>query len=175
MPRSARSSASSGACSASTASPSTSSDEHLRGMSTSAQDADEREEFRRSVRAFVDREVLPKAEDLDRHGVFPHGLFARLGELDYLSLRYPEEVGGQGADFATACVLYEELAAGSLSLAAICAMQGLMGTHFVFRFGTPEQHEKYLRPALRGEKVATFALTEPGAGSDLGAMRTRAR
>jgi len=137
-------------------------------------DAEAREEFRSSVRSFVDREVLPRAEELDRHGEFPRELFHRLGTLGYLGLRYPEDVGGSGADFSTACVLYEELAAGSLSLAAICAMQGLMGTHFVFRFGTPAQHDEYLKPALAGEKVATFALTEPGAGSDLGAMRTRA-
>jgi alkylation response protein AidB-like acyl-CoA dehydrogenase len=141
----------------------------------SAAEAEDRELFRRSVRTFVDREVLPRAEELDQHGVFPHELFRRMGELGYLGLLYPEEVGGQGADFFTGCVLYEELAAGSLSLAAICAMQGLMGTHFVYRFGTPEQQETYLRPALRGEKIGTFALTEPGAGSDLGSMQTRAR
>jgi len=139
------------------------------------QDQQERDLFRASVRDFVDREVLPAAEDLDRHGLFPHGLFQRLAQLGYFALRYSEDVGGQGADFQTACVLYEELAAGSLSLAAIAAMQGLMGTVFVHRFGTPDQHEKYLKPALRGEKVGTFALTEPEAGSDLGAMRTRAR
>ena len=119
--------------------------------------------------------MLPRAEELDQHGVFPHALFKRLGQLGYLGLRYPEEAGGQGADFATACVFYEEVAAGSMSLAAIAAMQSLMGTHFVFRFGTDEQRRDYLEPALRGEKVATFALTEPEAGSDLGAMRTRAR
>ncbi|HEX6548413.1 MAG TPA: acyl-CoA dehydrogenase family protein [Candidatus Dormibacteraeota bacterium] len=144
-------------------------------MASSAEAAETREAFRESVRAFVEREVLPQAEDLDRHGVFPERLFKRLGQLGYFGLRYPEAVGGQGADFTTACVFYDELAAGSLSLAAIAAMQSLMGTHFVFRFGTDEQRERYLRPALRGEKVATFALTEPGAGSDLGAMRTRAR
>jgi alkylation response protein AidB-like acyl-CoA dehydrogenase len=137
-------------------------------------EAEAREEFRRSVRAFVNREVLPGAEDLDQHGVFPRRLFERMGQLGYFGIRYPEDAGGQGADFATACVMYEELAAGSLSLAAICAMQSLMGTHFVFRFGTPQHHDEYLRPALRGEKVATFALTEANAGSDLGAMTTRA-
>jgi alkylation response protein AidB-like acyl-CoA dehydrogenase len=136
--------------------------------------AETRTEFRAAVRSFVEREVLPHAEELDQHGVFPQPLFKRLGELGYFGLRYPEAVGGQGADFATACVFYEELAAGSMSLAAIAAMQSLMGTHFVFRFGSDEQHRDYLRPALRGEKVATFALTEPEAGSDLGAMRTRA-
>jgi alkylation response protein AidB-like acyl-CoA dehydrogenase len=136
---------------------------------------DERELYRSSIRDFVEREVLPAAEELDRHGEFPHRLFGRLAELGCFGLRYPESLGGQDADFQTACVLYEELAAGSLSLAAIAAMQGLMGTVFVHRFGTPEQHERYLRPALRGEKIGTFALTEPEAGSDLGAMRTRAR
>lgn len=137
--------------------------------------AGERELFRQSVRSFVEREVLPCAEELDQHGVFPERLFRRLGELGYFGLRYPETVGGQGADFPTACVLYEELAAGSLSLAAIAAMQSLMGTVFVHRYGTPEQYHRYLEPALRGEKVGTFALTEPEAGSDLGALRTRAR
>lgn len=138
-------------------------------------DPEERELFRESVRDFVDKEVLPRAEELDQHGVFPQGLFERAGELGLYGLRYPEEVGGQGADFSTACVLYEEVAAGSLSFAAIVAMQSLMGTTFVHRFGTPEQHEQYLRPAIRGERIATFALTEPEAGSDLGRMSTHAR
>jgi alkylation response protein AidB-like acyl-CoA dehydrogenase len=136
---------------------------------------EERALYRASIRDFVEREVLTAAEELDRHGEFPHRLFGRLAELGCFGLRYPVSLGGQGADFQTACILYEELAAGSLSLAAIAAMQGLMGTVFVHRFGTPEQHERYLRPALRGEKVGAFALTEPEAGSDLGAMRTRAR
>jgi alkylation response protein AidB-like acyl-CoA dehydrogenase len=131
--------------------------------------------FRESVRAFVEKEVLPCAEELDQHGVFPQRLFKRLAELGFFGLRYPAALGGQDADFQTACVFYEELAAGSLALAAVAAMQSLMGTVFLHRYGTAEQHEKYLKPALRGEKVGTFALTEPEAGSDLGAMRTRAR
>ena len=138
-------------------------------------ESQDRELFREGVRRFVDREVLPVAEELDRHGEFPHQLFKRLGALGYFGLRYPEDVGGQGADFQTACIFFEELAAGSLSLAAVAAMQGLMGTVFVHRFGTPDQCQRYLEPALRGEKIGTFALTEPEAGSDLGAMRTRAR
>ena len=144
-------------------------------MTVQASTPQERELFRSEVRAFVEREVLPRAEELDRHGEFPRHLFERLARLGWFGLRYPEAVGGQGADSTTACILYEELAAGSLSLAAITAMQGLMGTVFVHRFGTPDQQERYLKPALRGEKIGTFALTEPEAGSDLGAMRTRAR
>ncbi len=135
----------------------------------------DRELFRASVREFVEREVTPRAAELDEHGRFPHQLFRRCAELGFFGLRYPEAVGGQNADFSTACVLYEELAYGSLSLAAIVAMQSLMGTHFVFRYGNQEQHERYLKPALRGEKIGTFALTEPEAGSDLGSLRTRAR
>ena len=135
----------------------------------------ERELFRQSVRGFVEREVLPAAAELDRHGEFPHHLFKRLAGLGYFGLRYPEDVGGQDADFQTACVMYEELAAGSLSLAAIAAMQSLMGTVFVHRFGTPDQRERYLKPSLWGEKLGLFPRTDPGAGSDLGAVRTRAR
>jgi len=134
----------------------------------------EQELFRNTVREFVDAEVEHRVEELDQHGVFPQDLFERMGQLGYLGLSYPEDVGGQGADFATACVMYEELARGSLSLAAICAMQSLMGTHFVYRYGTTAQHDAYLKPALAGQSVATFALTEPDAGSDLGAMKTRA-
>jgi alkylation response protein AidB-like acyl-CoA dehydrogenase len=134
-----------------------------------------REEFRRSVRAFVKNEVSPRAEELDQHGQFPTELFARLATNGYFGLRYPEDDGGQGADFETTCVMYEELAYGSLSLAAICAMQSLMGTHFVHRHGSPQQITDYFLPAIAGDKIAAFALTEPGAGSDLGAMRTTAR
>lgn len=134
----------------------------------------ETEDFRRSVRMFVAEQVSPRAEEYDVHGQFPQEMFETLGGLGYYGVRYPVEDGGEGGDFATACVLFEELAYGSLSLAAICAMQALMGTHFVHRFGNDQQRADYFLPAVRGEKVAAFALTEPGAGSDLGAMRTTA-
>lgn len=132
------------------------------------------DDFRQSVRAFVADRVSPRAEDYDVHGEFPAEMFGTLGKLGFFGHRYPVEDGGEGGDFTTACVLYEELAYGSLSIAAICAMQSLMGTHFVHRFGTEAQRTEYFQPAIRGEKVAAFALTEPGAGSDLGAMRTTA-
>jgi len=137
--------------------------------------SEEQELFRATVRQFAEREIAPRAEDFDQHGVFPHDVFKRLGELGYFALRYPEEVGGQDADFVTTCLLYEELARASLSVAAICAMQALMGTYFVFKYGTDDQKKRYLEPALRGEKVGTFAITEPDAGSDLGGIRTLAR
>jgi alkylation response protein AidB-like acyl-CoA dehydrogenase len=134
--------------------------------------SEEQEAFRRSVAKFVDAEVLPVADDLDAKGEFPLALFRRLGELGYFGLRYPEEYGGSAADMVTYCLWAEELARGSMSVAAAACMQSLMGTHFVFKYGNEEQRWQYLVPAVRGEKIGTFALTEPNAGSDVGNITT---
>ena len=135
---------------------------------------EEQELFRKSVRDFVEKEVAPVAGELDERGEFPRALFRRCGELDYFGLRYPETVGGSGADFITFCLLVEEIACGSLSLAAAVSMQGLMGTDFVYRFGTEAHKSRLLAPALRGEKIGALAMTEPDFGSDLGGITTRA-
>jgi alkylation response protein AidB-like acyl-CoA dehydrogenase len=135
---------------------------------------DEHLRFRRSLRDFVDREVAPVARQLDERAEFPWDLFRRCAANGYLGLRYPESSGGSGADFVTFCILAEELARGSLSLAAVVAMQGLMGTDFVHRFGTADHRRRLLEPALRGEKIGTIAMTEPDFGSDLGGITTRA-
>jgi butyryl-CoA dehydrogenase len=134
----------------------------------------EQEAFRKAVARFVEAEVAPVADRLDQAGEFPRALFRRLGEQGFLALRYPEAHGGVGADFVTYCLFAEEMARGSMSLAALAAMQSLMGTHFVFKYGGPDLHARYLGPALRGEKVATFGLTEPNAGSDVGSITTTA-
>ncbi|HSE94369.1 MAG TPA: acyl-CoA dehydrogenase family protein, partial [Methylomirabilota bacterium] len=133
---------------------------------------EEQEAFRRAVARFVDLEVAPVADRLDQAGEFPWALFRRLGEQGYLALRYPEAYGGAGADMVTYCLFAEEMARGSMSVAALAAMQGLMGTYFIYRYGSDELRQRYLLPALRGEKVATFALTEPNAGSDVGNIAT---
>ena len=134
----------------------------------------EQEEFRRTVARFVDAEVVPQAEALDERGEFPRELFKRVGAQGWLGLRYPEQYGGADADMVTYCLFAEELARGSLSLAAAAAMQSLMGTYFVFKHGSESLRAKYLSPALRGDLVATFALTEPNAGSDVANITTRA-
>ena len=123
----------------------------------------EQEEFRKTVARFVDAEVVPAAEAVDDRAEFPTALFRRLGELGYLGLRYPETYGGADADMVTYCLFAEELARGSLSLAAVGAMQSLMGTHFIYKYGGEALRQRYLVPALRGQLVATFALTEPDA------------
>jgi alkylation response protein AidB-like acyl-CoA dehydrogenase len=134
----------------------------------------EQEEFRRSVARFVDTEVVPAADAIDAQAEFPAALFRRVGQLGYFGLRYPEAYGGAGADMVTYCLFAEELARGSMSLAAAAAMQSLMGTYFIYRYGSEAVRERYLAPALRGDLVATFALTEPNAGSDLANLATRA-
>jgi alkylation response protein AidB-like acyl-CoA dehydrogenase len=134
----------------------------------------EQEDFRRTVARFVDAEVAPQAEVLDARGEFPRALFKRLGVQGWLGLRYPEAYGGADADMVTYCLFAEELARGSLSLAAAAGMQSLMGTYFIYKHGSEALRTKYLTPALRGDLVATFALTEPNAGSDVANITTRA-
>jgi len=134
----------------------------------------EQEEFRRSVARFVEAEVVPAAQAMDEQAEFPTALFRRVGELGYFGLRYPEAYGGAGSDMVTYCLFAEELARGSMSLAAAAAMQSLMGTYFIYRYGTEALRRRYLVPALRGDIVTTFALTEPNAGSDLAGLTTRA-
>ena len=135
---------------------------------------EEQELFRKSVRDFVEKEVAPVAAELDERGEFPLALFRRCGQLGYFGLRYPESAGGLGADFTTFCLMVEEIACGSLSLAAAVSMQCLMGTDFVHRFGTDDHKTRLFTPALRGEKLGTIAMTEPDFGSDLGGIKTRA-
>jgi alkylation response protein AidB-like acyl-CoA dehydrogenase len=135
----------------------------------------EQETFRRAVAKFVDAEVVPAADAIDERAEFPAKLFRRLGELGYLGLRYPESYGGADADMVTYCLFAEELARGSLSLAAAAAMQSLMGTYFIYKYGSEDLRRRYLVPALRGDRIATFALTEPNAGSDVANITTRAR
>ncbi len=137
--------------------------------------SEEQAAFQQYVRAFVAREVLPCARAIDERDEFPHALFRRCGELGYFALRYPESIGGMGGDALLFVLMMEELARGSLSLAAVVGMQCLNGTDLLFQLGTAEQKERLLKPALRGEKIGTIAITEPDAGSDIGGITTSAK
>lgn len=134
------------------------------------------EEFRGYVARWVDERLVPQAEALDHAGEFPHELFRELGALGYYGAMYPETVGGSGLQHPYTCftVLCEELARGSMGFAAGVCMQGSTATHTIFHWGLPKLHELYLLPALRGEKIGAFAITEPNAGSDAASLRTRA-
>src|SRR5205823_1187208 len=107
---------------------------------------------------------------------FPDSIFRRFGELGFLGLRYPPEYGGQGGDYFSAVVLSEEMSkAGLGGLAMAVDVQSEMATPPVFRFGTEEQKQRWLVPAIRGEQIAALAITEPDAGSDVAGITTVAQ
>src|ERR1041384_5240462 len=136
---------------------------------------DAHEELRLHIRRFLEKEVKPHLEEWEEK-TFPDSIFKRFGELGFLGLRYPPEYGGQGGDYFSAVVLSEEMArvhAGGLGMAG--AVQAAMGTPPVFKFGTEEQKRKWLVPAIRGEQIASLAITEPDAGSDVAGITTVAR
>lgn len=133
-------------------------------------------EFRDHLRRWVDERLVPQAERLDEEADFGRALFRELGDLGYLGLMYPEAYGGSAVPnpHVAFTILMEELARGSLGFAAGVCMQGSTATHTVHRWGNEALRQKYLVPALKGEKIAAFAITEPNAGSDAARVRTRA-
>jgi alkylation response protein AidB-like acyl-CoA dehydrogenase len=136
---------------------------------------EEQEFFRNAVADTVDRLIMPHVERIDQTDEFPWDLWREFTGLGYLGLRYPEELGGMNADMVTCMIFYEEIARGSVGFAQAVIMNMLMGTHFLYRFGSPAVRERCLLPAIRGEKIATMCFTEDQSGSDLGATRTLAK
>jgi butyryl-CoA dehydrogenase len=134
----------------------------------------EQEAVRDTFRRLVDERIAPRARAIDEAGEFPREAFEEVSALGFFGMRYPEDAGGTGQDVTTYCLAVEELARGSLSVAAACTMQSLMGTYFLYRSENEEILRDWFRPALEGEKVGTICFTEPGAGSDLSSMTTRA-
>lgn len=131
--------------------------------------------IRKSMAMFVDGELIPRAKEIDEKGEFPRDLFEQIARMGVFGIRYPKDRGGAGGNNTLYCIICEELARGLMSVAAVTAMQCLMGTNFLFHFGTEALHEQYFHPAMRGEKVSSFCLTEPEAGSDLGNVTTSAK
>jgi alkylation response protein AidB-like acyl-CoA dehydrogenase len=135
---------------------------------------DEHDRLRESIRAFVVRELKPHAEEWERT-TFPDSVFRRMGELGLLGLSYPEEYGGQGGDYYASLVLAEEMVhSDSGGLAMGVAVHTDMATPPIHLFGTEEQKQRYLVPAIRGERISCLGITEPDAGSDVSGIRTRA-
>ncbi|MGH2962164.1 MAG: acyl-CoA dehydrogenase family protein [Solirubrobacterales bacterium] len=138
---------------------------------------DEHEELRETVGRFVRGEIAPHVDEWEEAREFPRELFERCGELGFLGLKYPEDLGGQGGDYVHDAVWIEELARAGASGgvgAGLGAHTGI-ATPPIFNFGTPEQHERFLRPAIRGERIGALGITEPGGGSDVAATRAFAR
>jgi len=136
---------------------------------------EEQEFFKKMITDTVDRMIVPKAREIDEKDEFPWALWREFSSLGYLGLRYPEEIGGMNADPVTAMIFYEQIARGSVGFAQSVIMNILMGTYFIYRFGSDEMKKRCLYPAMKGEKVCTMCFTEDQSGSDLSATRTTAR
>jgi len=129
---------------------------------------------RKSIARFVDTELKPRAQEIDEKGEFPRDIFMEMAKMGVFGTRYPKERGGSGGNTTLFCIICEELARGLMSAGAATAMQCLMGTNFLFHYGTEEMHKEFFLPAMRGEKIGCFCLTEPEAGGDLGSVSTLA-
>ena len=136
---------------------------------------EEHEELRASVGGFIERELAPHAETWERDHWFPDEAFSKMAAQGLLGLKYPEEYGGQGGDYLHEAVLCEEMArAGSGGTAAGLGAHINIATPPIWKFGTEEQKQRYLVPGIRGEVIGALGITEPGAGSDVAAITTRA-
>jgi short-chain 2-methylacyl-CoA dehydrogenase len=134
----------------------------------------EHELVRDTVREFAGEKVAPVAEELDREHRFPYDLVAELADLGLMGMTIPEEYGGAGADTVSYAIAIEELTRVDSSVAITVAAHHSLGTLPIYYFGTEEQRRQWLPKLASGKKLAAFGLTEPGAGSDAGATRTRA-
>ncbi|MFD0051209.1 acyl-CoA dehydrogenase [Actinomycetes bacterium NPDC127524] len=134
----------------------------------------EQQMIKEMVRDFAEKEIKPKAIELDQHSRFSEDIFKKIGELGLLGIPFPEEYGGSGGDTVSYAIAVEEIgkACGGTGLSYAAAVS--LGSSPIYYFGTEEQKQKYLVPLAKGEELASFGLTEPNAGSDAGGTRTRA-
>jgi short-chain 2-methylacyl-CoA dehydrogenase len=132
------------------------------------------ETFRKVVRDFAEREVAPHVAQWDRDHHFPVGLVRQMGDLGLFGLVVPEEYGGSGADFTTLCVAIEELGRVDQSIGATVEAGVGLGINPILTYGTDAQKQQWLPDLVAGRALAAFGLTEPEAGSDAGATKTRA-
>ncbi len=138
-------------------------------------ETDEHRALRDQLGRWAKREIAPHAAEWEEAEEFPRELYRRAGEDGMLGVAYPEEVGGSGGDATHMLVAAEELILRGRSVGTCVGL----GSHAIalppiVKHGTPEQQERFVRPALRGERISALAITEPGGGSDVASLRTRA-
>ncbi len=135
----------------------------------------EQRQIRETVAAFVDEEVIPVADEIDRTDEFPADLVEQMAELGLMGMPFPERYGGAGVDYHSYAIALEELSRGSGGLGTIVAAHVSLAANAIYEFGDDRQRERYLTPLAEGADVGAFALSEAGAGSDVPAMETTAR
>jgi short-chain 2-methylacyl-CoA dehydrogenase len=136
--------------------------------------SDEHDLLRKTVREFAEERIAPVAEELDREHRFPYEIVAELAELGLMGIPIPEEHGGAGGDTLSYAIAIEELTRVDSSVAITVAAHTSLGTMPILLYGSDAQKAEWLPDLASGRKLAAFGLTEPGAGSDAGATRTRA-
>jgi alkylation response protein AidB-like acyl-CoA dehydrogenase len=136
--------------------------------------SDEHTAFQRTVREFAAAEIAPHVERWDREGRLPVEIVYAMGDLGLYGLPFPESCGGGGGDFLSLCLAIEEIGRVDQSVGITLSAGVGLGASPIFRFGTDEQKKRWLPDLLAGRALAAFGLTEPDAGSDAGATRTRA-
>ena len=136
--------------------------------------SDDQREIQALAHDFGKAEIDPNAADWDRAHGFPRELVAKLAELGFMGVCIPEEYGGAGADFLSYILVLEELSRADAGVGVTVAVHTSAVTLPILTFGTDEQRSRFVPPLARGEAVGAFALTEPGAGSDAGSLRTAA-
>jgi alkylation response protein AidB-like acyl-CoA dehydrogenase len=135
---------------------------------------DEHEALRESIQSFASKELAPHSSEWEETG-FPDSVFTRMGELGFLGIHFPEEYGGQGGDYLMSIVRGEAMAyANNGGLVMGVAVHTDMATPPILKFGSEDLKQRYLVPAIKGEKISSLGITEPGAGSDVAGIRTRA-
>jgi alkylation response protein AidB-like acyl-CoA dehydrogenase len=137
--------------------------------------SDEHRLIRATVREFAEREIAPKAEEMDRTASFPYEIVAGLADLGLMGIPFPEEYGGAGGDTLAYALTIEELARVDSSVAITVAAHTSLGTNPIWLFGTEAQKREWLPRLTSGRELGAFGLTEPESGSDAAALRTRAR
>jgi butyryl-CoA dehydrogenase len=131
--------------------------------------------FQSQIQRFCEAEIAPLVNEAEETESLPIELFPKMGQLGYLAVRYPEEYGGSGVDKLTDVIIREEMSRVCQGIASSWSSHSHLATFPIYRAGTDEQKQKYLVPAIKGEKIGGFALTEPNAGSDTRSLESYAR
>ncbi|WP_058828862.1 acyl-CoA dehydrogenase [Haloferax sp. Q22] len=134
----------------------------------------EQKQIKDMVSEFVDEEVKPRAAEIDETDEFPADLVAEMGQLGLMGMPFPEEYGGAGLDYHSYAIGLEEISRGSGGLGTIVAAHTSLAGNMLYEFGNEDQKQTYLTPVNEGTDIGAFALSEPGAGSDVPAMETTA-
>jgi butyryl-CoA dehydrogenase len=135
---------------------------------------EEQELVRANIREFVQEYLDPIAVKIDEESLYPADVIAKLAEMGWMGMPYPEEYGGAGTDFLTYTIVVEEISRSCAATGFTFSCHTALGSGPIYNFGSEEQKQKYLTPLCKGEKIAAFALTEPGAGTDVNAGTTTA-